>query len=566
MNAHLKRWLLGAVGLLAFVLAACSTPQTPEPPYPENPVVELDGFRAQIDVAKLDLQPMSFWHAPTVTCPAGDRYEYDHVSYAQLIVPMLAFEDGRLTAYGDVFWIPRPWNGDLAVYAHGYIAPDDPGFLEQLFASGDGAPNELLETRDKLLCQGYALGASAFSKKGFAVEEGVRDTHLLRAVFRYITWKKPQHTYVFGSSLGGLIALQLAEEFPRAYAGAMPTCGPIGGSMLELNYVGNVRLLYDDYIHLPGPGGTAASYLGGTLLTPPATSLTDDQLRDTVLATTSDGSGGLTDAFLGLDHTWLDILKLGAFDFGTSGVVLPLLQTPRNFGQALATGLGDPTDQKVNDIAAQYALYRALRYDVRGANDIYARGSGWPFDNRSTLYGDATSYGNAPTGWFPWADYEDPFYDDAIAPDSSAQRYFAGYPYFPITRGYYRPTGRTSVPILSLHTAFDPDVPVAHELVYRQLALAGGASGTDFKSYVVAGTMPTDLNDALKMAIGLDLSGQAVPFGHCNFTSDTLVEGFDVLVGRSLSPTHTWPTPDPTASPDPATGFVPVESVPMSTP
>lgn len=536
------RWLLAAVGALALLLAACSTPKTPAPAAPENPVVEQDGFQAQIETAKVDLEPLSFFHAPETRYCTGTQ-----VHYAQVVVPMLAMDGGTLTPYVDVFWMPRDWNGKLVLYAHGYLDPLDPDWLASFLGQAQGtAPGseQLMQTRDPILCEHYAIGLSSFSAPGYAVREGIIDTHLLNAVFRFIFWRKPARTYVFGSSLGGLISLALAEQFPGTYSGAMPTCGPIGGSLLEMNYIGNARLLYDDLFH-GSVGGTATSFLGGALLNPPPAlaTLTEQPLQATVLTTTTSDPA----SFAELDRTWVAIQQLGNLSFGPASVVMPLLQTPRNYGAALPA-LPPLSADQVNAFVAQYSLYRALRYDVRGAIDIRERAGGWPFDNRFTGYGVTGTYGVAPSAFRPWYLYEDPFVPDALAPDASALAYFSGYPFYPSRQGYYQPTGSTSVPILSLHTAFDPDVPAVHEKVYRALA---DAHGTDFRSYVVGGIMPDDLAAAVADQTGADVTGIAVPFGHCNFTPQTMVDGFNMLVERATSPSHAWPTELPT-------GFAPL--------
>jgi pimeloyl-ACP methyl ester carboxylesterase len=64
----------------------------------------------------------------------------------------------------------------------------------------------------------------------------------------------PQRVYLAGASLGGLIALKLAEEHPDQYAGCLAVAGPIGGTLSELDYIGTVRVLFDYFYPgvLPG--------------------------------------------------------------------------------------------------------------------------------------------------------------------------------------------------------------------------------------------------------------------------------------------------------------------------
>src|SRR5947209_5494603 len=147
--------------------------------------------------------------------------------------------------------VPENWNGDLVVYAHGYeeapraIELPDIGYL-----------------RDPLLARGFAVAYSSFSANGYALKEGVQQTHQLRGLF-VANFGKPRRTFVVGQSLGGIIGLKLVEKYPQQYAGALLGCGVVGGTRHEIGYIANVRVLFDYFY----PG-----VLPGTLLSvPPGT-------------------------------------------------------------------------------------------------------------------------------------------------------------------------------------------------------------------------------------------------------------------------------------------------------
>lgn len=481
MRSVRLRWFFSAVAALALVLAACSTPQTPQPAQPDNPVVSIDGYQARIDMSKLDLAPMSFRNPPrTSACT-------DNVAYAQVVVPMLGRDStGKWVPYVDVFWMPRGWNHKLALYAHGYIAPSDPSFLDQL-TSGSPSAQPLLQTRDLLLCQGYALGASSFSAQGYAVKEGIIDTHLLNAVFPFIFWRRPDKTYVFGSSMGGLITVALAELFPRRYDGAMPTCGPVAGSLAEFAYIGNVRLVFDTAF---------PAVLNGTLTSweEPEPTWVQDVL--TAISATPEGQA----AFAALVNTKVNY---------SASLGLPLLQTPLTFA--------DPTDP-LSAFASQVssnALLHALRYHVEGAGDVIARGGGSPFM-------EASSYG-ALSPAYPY--YIDPYAHPPYPVDPASPTALAYYTLF------YQPSGKLRVPTLSLHNPYDPDVPYAHEEIYRQLVAANGLPGI-LHLYKVQGPIPSDL--LAQLPAGTDPT-QLTRYGHCNILPTDLVAGFDALATNDYS-------------------------------
>ena len=119
--------------------------------------------------------------------------------------------------------IPAQWNGTLLLYSRGY-APTPP-------ASPETAPRGMRET---LLERGYALAASAYSAGGWSVAEAPGDQ--LRLLDAFIERHgKPRRTIAWGSSMGGLVTIALAEREPSRFHGAMSLCGSVSGSLGMLN-------------------------------------------------------------------------------------------------------------------------------------------------------------------------------------------------------------------------------------------------------------------------------------------------------------------------------------------
>jgi len=112
--------------------------------------------------------------------------------------------------------VPENWNGELVLYAHGYR-----GETPRLYVSNP-------PIREYLLKEGYAWAASSYSTTGYDVATGVKDTHAL-AKFFYGKVGKPERTYIIGHSMGGHVTAQSIEQFPNAYAGALPMCGSLMG-------------------------------------------------------------------------------------------------------------------------------------------------------------------------------------------------------------------------------------------------------------------------------------------------------------------------------------------------
>lgn len=128
--------------------------------------------------------------------------------------------------------VPENWNGTLLVYAHGYpqYPVDDPdvAFLAE----------------EQLLEQGYALAASGFRGAGYNVQEAIQDTKHLTDYFKQVVGK-PDHTILYGISMGGNIALLSMEKFPALYDGAIPLCSSAQGLIRDTATSLSVAIAYD---------------------------------------------------------------------------------------------------------------------------------------------------------------------------------------------------------------------------------------------------------------------------------------------------------------------------------
>lgn len=167
---------------------------------------------------------------------------------------------------------PANWNGELVVYAHGYVQPFFPV----------GLTMEVAWLRDWMLGQGFAVAYSSYSETGYAVKDGAQRTHQLNGLFTE-TFEEPARTYLVGLSMGGLIATQLSERFGPQYDGTLTLCGVMGGGKWNADYVATFRVLFDFFYPgvLPGtlydappgyivaPGSPAANAIAGAILANP---------------------------------------------------------------------------------------------------------------------------------------------------------------------------------------------------------------------------------------------------------------------------------------------------------
>jgi pimeloyl-ACP methyl ester carboxylesterase len=115
--------------------------------------------------------------------------------------------------------VPDNWNGDLVLYAHGFRG------------TGLELTVSMPRIRAHLVANGYAWAATSYSKNGYDVRQGVKDTHALGERFNGLVGH-PVRTYLTGHSMGGHITGVAIEQYPQAYAGAMPMCGVMGDNEL----------------------------------------------------------------------------------------------------------------------------------------------------------------------------------------------------------------------------------------------------------------------------------------------------------------------------------------------
>lgn len=140
---------------------------------------------------------------------------------------------------------PGYWNGDLVIFAHGYVPvtmPVDIPWAQMQLPGGPTIPTLVNSF-------GYAFATTSYSANGLAVVRGVIDILDLVEVFQQ-TIGTPNHILLVGASEGGLITTLAVENHPGVFSGGMAMCGPIGDFRGQVNYWGDFRVLFDYF--LPG--------------------------------------------------------------------------------------------------------------------------------------------------------------------------------------------------------------------------------------------------------------------------------------------------------------------------
>jgi pimeloyl-ACP methyl ester carboxylesterase len=329
--------------------------------------------------------------------PGSEHPALPAVSEADFMANIEEGETGRGAKYA--LCVPDEWNGDLVLYAHGFI---DVAMPIDLPTNDDWEP-----IRDALMELGYGVAYSSFCENGFAVKQGMQQTHQLRGLFasRFGT---PQRTFLLGHSLGGAVAVALAEKHPQHYDGAMTMSGMIGGSSAQIDYVADMRILFD-YCY-PGvlPGSVVDIPDGLDLYTQVVIPIA------TAIQISPDCASMLTQ----VDQT----------------------PVPLSSGEEMVTSFAT-----------------AIGFNIRGFKDVFDRThSHMPVDNTDRVY-----TGALPPAWLEELNASVPRYQRT--PDAEAY-----------LSHYVEPTGDLGIPLLTLHNALDPSVPIFHEDVYEGLVAAEG--------------------------------------------------------------------------------------------
>ena len=143
------------------------------------------------------------------------------------------------------------------------------------------------------------------------------------------------------------------------------------------------------------------------------------------------------------------------------------------------------------------SVYDALSYNALATNDAVTKLGGQPFDNHDRVYAGS---------------------DDDVQLNLMVQRFSADPGALSSIDAIYQTTGLLTVPLVTLHTTLDQQVPYWHEQLYRVKVI---------------------LNDSLAFHQHVEVN----TYGHCNFSAADAVGAFGKLVTMVYSPTVRYPSP-----------------------
>lgn len=340
-----------------------------------------------------------------------------------------------------------PWNGDLVIFAHGYVAYNRPITIpeDQLQLPGG------VSLPDLITGLGYAFATTSYRTNGLAVETSAADLLELVDIFS-ATHGVPTHTLLTGVSEGGLITALAVEQHPAVFDGGLAACGPIGDFNRQIGYFGDFRVLFDYFF----PG-----LLPGSPVSIPQT---------------------LIDNWPAYYTTTIQPVIFDPANAAKLNQLLRVSQAP------YVAGITSTIDTSVLD---------ALGYNVLATNDAVSKLGGQPFDNHARIYAGSS--------------------DDAQL-NQMVQRFTADAAALQDIDLHYQTTGLLTVPLVTLHTTLDQQVPYWHEPLYRAKVI---------------------LHDSLAFQQHVEVN----TYGHCNFSQFDALGAFAKLRNMVISPTARYPSP-----------------------
>jgi pimeloyl-ACP methyl ester carboxylesterase len=347
------------------------------------------------------------------TAPQRDG-EAAQTSAVSLWASQIVDTTGPGAAYA--MFIPTNWDEsgrNLMVYVHGLVYPDSAIALPKIDS-----------LRDSLGAKGFAVAYSSFSETGWAVKDGAERSHQLRGLFAS-RFGQPARTFIYGRSLGGLIAVMLAEKYPGQYAGAFAECGLVSGSPRGFSYLFDVRRLFDYFY----PGILPGNALG----------------------VPEDWQPSPNDASL--------VQSAMAADMTGALAITKIDQTPLQFAT--------PAQLRA-------AIIDVLTVHAFEVNDIILRSHGQPPVSSVTFTSSNTN---------PALRLGDELLESINA---NTLQFEAAPNAATFAEHYYDPSGDLRIPVMTLTTTRDPRLPSAmNDLVYQGRVDAAGKSDLLLRKQVV---------------------------------------------------------------------------------
>lgn len=307
--------------------------------------------------------------------------------------------------------MPKNWNGNLVVFAHGGPSLVPP--------TANGSRSDL-DKYSYAVRRGFAWVASTYRREGYGVAMAAADSDDARKFF-IARIGKPQHTILHGASYGGLVGAKLIETYAKNpdgslnFDGAFLNSGALTGATLNYQHRVDLRAVYQYYCkNMPRADEAQYPLWNGVA---PDSRMTLGEL-DTVV-----------DECTGVGHP----------------AAARSEPQKRNLANILGV-MGYPENLLVRHMQAGTLLFRDIVKNTTGGRN--------PFSNMGVRYKGSS--------------------DDAVL-NRDIIRFDADPTAAAMLKTDGDPTGVLPVPVVSIHSINDPQVVVEAQSVYRDTVAAAGS-------------------------------------------------------------------------------------------
>ncbi len=315
--------------------------------------------------------------------------------------------------------MPKNWNGNLVVYAHG--GPS----LVPYNAETSKADLNKYAISVKL---GYAWVASTYRREGYGVRMAATDTDNARKYFIERV-AKPKRTILHGASYGGIVGAKLLEIYAKSpdgkinYDGAFLNSGLVAGALKGYDFRVDLRAVYQHYCqNMPRP---------------------DEPQYPLWMGLPADSK--------------LTLQGLEALIDECTGAMKPADARTAQQKERLANIInvvGIPANLLVRHMQSSTLLFSGIVHGMmKGRN---------PFSNTGVVYKGSSN---------------------DIALNRDVARFAADPSAVADLRYDGEVTGNIPVPVVSIHSVNDPQVAVEHQTFYREAARRGGSADRLVQAY-----------------------------------------------------------------------------------
>lgn len=258
-----------------------------------------------------------------------------------------ACEDGPQPS-GAIYRIcmPANWNGDLVIWAHGYVDPSEPiAIPEGQLSLPDGT--SIVDIANDL---NYAFATTSYRYNGLAVPWAVQDLLEVVDIFSQ-KHGTPDQTFLVGASEGGFATALAVENYPEIFDGGLAACGPVGDFRQQVNYFGDFLVVFQYFF-------------------PGVLPITNVTIPDEVI------------------DNWESVYEPAA---------KAAIAADPDATQQLLSVTGAPTDPG-DPSTIEDTVLGLLWYNVHATNDAIAKLQGNPFDNTTRVYSGSDDDGALNAG------------------------------------------------------------------------------------------------------------------------------------------------------------------------